>query len=716
MNSIDHYLESLGLSLVHSLWQGAILVFLVLLFLVTLRNKSAQIRYKLVLGGLVLLPTLLILNLVHFWPEVAVENLSIQTVDINPTTFTIPEVTGSINTNPQSNSTLFWIEQNSAYIAMAWLAGMVLFMLKVLGSFIWLKRMLNLAVPMTNTSINSLLIHIKAVLGIKSNVELKTSSWVKSPIIVGIIRPTILLPIGLIEGLSIDEVEAILYHELSHFKRKDFVINIIINVLQIVFFYHPTYWWLKSQLDHEREYATDEMALQYSNKKLPMIKALAKVQAYSLNQPALGFAGNSKNQVFKRINNMMNSKQQPNWLSATFTIVLLLGAFAMMSMQDQKSVKKESDKQKEILVDLNPKIDSTKYLGMKIYSKNGIDSLKAKDDKYLTFTVLPSTQDTAKVSQAILDLVQNRNTFSIEYQPNGEIKSISKDGKKLDDETLAIYKLAWNQINELKTEVIDNKKAALDQMREKAALVMERQNELMRRLEEQKKLSEKDTTDNELLRLDAQYQKISKQYQEIVKPGNKLDQTEVEQIEEYSAKLKTIEKRLIELQLIEVNNQQIERQLQKIEPLKEVKYLEKRLNTNDSLPKKPIIELNGKLVPSGSLADINMQRVQDISVLKGDAMFDYYPKEKLIGVNGVIRITIKPEYKTNAKTKKINVIKGRTAIELNGELVEDIKLEDLNMQRVKSIQVVKGKGMYKLYSRKRLRGIEGLIRITTVNR
>ena len=136
----------------------------------------------------------------------------------------------------------------------------------------------------------------------------------------------------MIEGLSTEEVEAILFHELAHLKRNDFVINIIINVLQIVFFYHPAYWWMKSQLDNEREYATDELALKYSEKKLPMIKALAKVQAFSMNQPGLAFAGNSKNQVLKRINIMMNSKQQPNWLSAIFTIALLLVAFGLMSV------------------------------------------------------------------------------------------------------------------------------------------------------------------------------------------------------------------------------------------------------------------------------------------------------------------------------------------------------------------------------------------------
>jgi len=675
MNSIDHYLESLGLSLVHSLWQGAILVFLVLLFLVTLRKKSAEIRYKLVLGGLVLLPTLLILNLVHFWPEVAVENLSIQTVDINPTTFTIPEVTGSINTNPQSNSTLFWIEQNSAYIAMAWLAGMILFMLKVLGSFIWLKRMLNLAVPMTNTSINSLLIHIKAVLGIKSNVELKTSSWIKSPIIVGIIRPTILLPIGLIEGLSIDEVEAILYHELSHFKRKDFVINIIINVLQIVFFYHPTYWWLKSQLDHEREYATDEMALQYSNKKLPMIKALAKVQAYSLNQPALGFAENSKNQVFKRINNMMNSKQQPNWLSATFTIVLLLGAFAMMSMQDQKSVKEESDKQKEILVDLDPKIDSTKYLGMKIYSKNGIDSLKAKDDKYLTFSVLPSTQDTAKVSQAIVDLAQNRASFDVEYDLKGQIKSISKDRKMLGGETLEVYKAAWHQIEELNSQV--KAKAEAEQLR----LLRLREQELQDRLksieEQKKRMQEVDLAllereheikeQHHLERLQQisqrewEYEKLKIRLEQVAYPGNKLDESEAQLIKELQARMRILEDQMLEFNGTKIQDAQSEKRALE----RRLKDIEKQLNKEQNLEGTPfpndpegkkefariflldkfytntLIELDGKMrydLKVSDLTDEEISKIDRVVFIKGNKMEKFAPKRKLKGIDWIMRI------------------------------------------------------------------------------
>lgn len=70
----SNILEAIGLGLVHSLWQGAALLFVVLLGLVSLRNKKAKTRYTLVLMGILALPVLLAGNLYFFWPASPVEN------------------------------------------------------------------------------------------------------------------------------------------------------------------------------------------------------------------------------------------------------------------------------------------------------------------------------------------------------------------------------------------------------------------------------------------------------------------------------------------------------------------------------------------------------------------------------------------------------------------------------------------------------------------
>lgn len=595
----NQILEVLGLSLVHSLWQGAALLFLVLLTLVSLRNRRAKTRYSVILFGILALPCLLALNLNYFWPDPVVDNsAAIESVALT-NSLNLPTDFQQVSINPQSSSTVLWLKEHASTIAMLWFIGMALFLMKVIGSFVWMKRLTNRALPMKGEAINTLLERAKAVLGISKKIQLKSSSWIKSPVILGIIRPTILFPIGLIEGLSVEEVEAILYHELAHLKRNDFVINIIINVLQIIFFYHPAYWWLKSQLDNEREYATDELALQYSEKKLPMIKALAKVQAFSMNQPALAFAGNSKNQVLKRINIMMNSKQQPNWLSAIFTIAILLVAFGVMSVQDTnpKSEKKNEDFPSSVNIDLNSRNDS-----ILVNIRNG--SLEFDLDPK------PQDNDSSAVSKAILEFVSSPESLKVSLNLSGEVTSITRNGSSLSGSELTVYKKAYAQLSsfskksnptngeleELKeqlkareeeiarrqknaTQIFLDDNGKIDSVLVNGRLVEGEEKERYVKEFEQSKVYNSYT--NQLQALETQYHQVGTQVEQLLNSQKPLDQNTLRQIKEYENRMAVLEHQIQQVRKATQYNRQIEQELQRRE-LEQKRSLENRTLLMDS--------------------------------------------------------------------------------------------------------------------------------------
>lgn len=654
----NEVLEALGLSLVHSLWQGAALLFLLLLALVSMRNRKAKIRYRITLCGILMLPCILAINLFFFWPEAIVENLGSTTdaeVLFSPNNLTDFQ---ALPTNPQSSSTVLWLKENATTIALFWLVGMSLFLLKVIGSFIWMKRLTSKAVNLNGQAINRLLDIVKGILGIKSQVHIKSSSWIKSPVIMGVIRPTILFPIGLIEGLTIEEVEAILYHELAHFKRNDFVINIIINVLQIVFFYHPAYWWMKSQLDNEREYATDELALQYSEKKLPMIKALAKVQAFSMSHSAIGFAGNSKNQVLKRINIMMNSKQQPNWLSAIFTIAILLVAFGLMSVQETKP-KTEKSTEPNTLTEFEVDLDSLQ----------SSENPKTRID-YLEFDIDPQPQDDSiAISKAILEMVNNPNDFIFEFDEQGEVVQITKSGKELKKPELSSYKQAYSKLIILGFALPKATKETYLEQRQNELRTKEEQ--LQRKIQEIERNQEENSTKQSLERyklldqVEEKYQAEIKRLEEILKPGNLLDQMEVQKIEELQSKLKKLEDELLILHGGKMRNQQAEKEAleRRLTELKKqlkvdkeyselhfpggeanLKLSEMLFKGYDAISDQKLIMLDDEVLVEENLKDIqdlDIERIESIQVIKGSRMEDYIPKRKLKGVERIIRIIYK---------------------------------------------------------------------------
>lgn len=722
----NQILEALGLSLVHSLWQGAALLFLVLLTLVSLRNRRAKTRYSVILLGILALPCLLALNLNYFWPEPIVDNsAAIESVSLT-NSLNLPTDFQPVSINPQSSSTVLWLKEHASTIAMVWFIGMALFLMKVIGSFVWMKRLTKRALPMKGEAINTLLERAKAVLGISKKIQLKSSSWIKSPVILGIIRPTILFPIGLIEGLSVEEVEAILYHELAHLKRNDFVINIIINVLQIIFFYHPAYWWLKSQLDNEREYATDELALQYSEKKLPMIKALAKVQAFSMNQPALAFAGNSKNQVLKRINIMMNSKQQPNWLSAIFTIAILLVAFGVMSVQDTnpKSEKKNEAFPSSVNIDLNSRNDS-----ILVNIRNG--SLEFDLDPK------PQDNDSSAVSKAILEFVSSPESLQVNLNSSGEVTSITRNGSSLSGSELTVYKKAYarlssfsrksnptnGELEELKeqlkareeeiarrqknaTQIFLDDNGKIDSVLVNGRLVEGEEKERYVKEFEQSKVYNSYT--NQLQALETQYHQVGTQVEQLLNSQKRLDQNTLRQIKEYENRMAVLDHQIQQVRKATQYNRQIEQELIKRDLEKEYLRLQDSLkivtypgNTLDSAEVAWINKYQALLKPiEESLMELNSSMISD-NKRKAELLERQIEEIKATAqAKEVFNIVIPKgdqglEY---AKVFLVDKIHPNTLIEMDGEFHPTMKLADLteeDIMAIESIDLISGSEMLK---------------------
>ena len=137
------------------------------------------------------------------------------------------------------------------WLSYVWILGFVICLIRMTGSFFYLNRLNRKAELMSFEEINHKLNSIKEGFGIKREIILKTSERIVSPLIYGIFKPVIIFPLGLVQGLTTEEVEAILLHELSHLKRNDFIINIIINLLKTIYFYHPAFWWMSAQLENE---------------------------------------------------------------------------------------------------------------------------------------------------------------------------------------------------------------------------------------------------------------------------------------------------------------------------------------------------------------------------------------------------------------------------------------------------------------------------------
>ncbi|ABF42298.1 peptidase M56, BlaR1 [Candidatus Koribacter versatilis Ellin345] len=163
------------------------------------------------------------------------------------------------------------------------------------------------------------------------------SDEVSVPMVIGFVRPAILLPSSLVPQLSEEELDVIVLHEMAHIRRWDDWTNLVQKVVKAVFFFHPAVWWIDGRLTLEREMACDEMVLAQS----PSAKAYAgflisfheKLQ--SAGAPVLVQALVSKvSQLAERVTEILEAKKPAKSrvpaFAASAALLAALGAAPML--------------------------------------------------------------------------------------------------------------------------------------------------------------------------------------------------------------------------------------------------------------------------------------------------------------------------------------------------------------------------------------------------
>src|SRR2546423_9237055 len=110
-------------------------------------------------------------------------------------------------------------------------------------------------------------------------VRLCRSALVEVPTVVGHLRPIILIPASVITGLTPQQLEAVLAHELAHVRRYDYLFNFLQAAAEVLLFYHPAVWWLSRRVREEREHACDDAAVECVGDVLLYARALAALEA-----------------------------------------------------------------------------------------------------------------------------------------------------------------------------------------------------------------------------------------------------------------------------------------------------------------------------------------------------------------------------------------------------------------------------------------------------
>jgi beta-lactamase regulating signal transducer with metallopeptidase domain/uncharacterized protein YnzC (UPF0291/DUF896 family) len=305
----EELVQDICWTLIHSLWLGVATAVLAVLVLMVTKRFSSALRYNLLLATFFLflggVAAVLALQL----------GSSSGTLDAPLSFIPMPGSThaGADGQAQQEAGAGFFqlmvdfFNRNAAFIVMAWLLLLVFRSIKLLAGFKTLNRMKSGQVTPAGSFWDERVHELALSISVSKPVRILQSGLAKVPMVAGYFKPVILLPVGLITSLPQDEVEAILLHELSHIRRKDYLVNIMQTLVEAIFFFNPFIGWVSNLIREERENCCDDVALSRLRDKTVFIKALVACREFhpGASAYALSFAGR-KNHLLNRVKRIVN--------------------------------------------------------------------------------------------------------------------------------------------------------------------------------------------------------------------------------------------------------------------------------------------------------------------------------------------------------------------------------------------------------------------------
>lgn len=303
-------IQAFGWALLHSLWQAFFIFACLRIVLWLWPQASSSIKYNL---SYISLTGIFIWFTVTLWQQIeAVRSvhraayLMIET-GIRPS---VPATVPAIYRSQSELTGLFpGLEMWFPVLVAIYVAGVAVMTIKLTLDLVQLQQIRKKQVFPMDDVWQKHLQKLSAQLRIPRKVELLVSQYIQVPVMIGFLKPVILLPVAMFNNLTEEQLEAILLHELAHIKRNDYLLNIFQSIVETILFFNPFVWWISKNIRLEREHCCDDLVLTNQVQPLHYAKALVALEEYRLTVNALAMAAaDNKQHLFHRIKRIMEMK------------------------------------------------------------------------------------------------------------------------------------------------------------------------------------------------------------------------------------------------------------------------------------------------------------------------------------------------------------------------------------------------------------------------
>jgi bla regulator protein BlaR1 len=332
-NILYNISQVLGISIIHSLWQGLLIYFLLRVIMLFTAWLPASNKYLLAVSSLLAITGWFVYTLIH---EIQVYDWLAKPSTLANMPLMLEMPANLRHFNDATIRYYYSIEKYLPYVTAIYVLGLMLNMMKVvlahrkIGT---IKRTMSIGIHLQQQ-----ISEFAQKLSITKKVQVGLSHMVDVPCIVGFLKPVILLPITLSTYLEAEEIEAILMHELAHIKRNDYLINLLQQVITTLLFFNPCVLLINKIISEERENSCDDLVVNGMQKPVVYAKALFKLEQTRQNDLQLALAVTGKKyHLLNRIERIMKTKKQMPSIRPTLVamLILILGVSSLALLNPQ---------------------------------------------------------------------------------------------------------------------------------------------------------------------------------------------------------------------------------------------------------------------------------------------------------------------------------------------------------------------------------------------
>src|SRR5216684_7825026 len=281
-------LLTLGWTLLHFVWQGAALAAVFAVAMALCRSASA--RYAVAAGTLVLMMASPVVTFswilrqtnpavrpgargFSLLPEMQAQNVAVA-----------QSGAPAAESGTEQSKAMLWLVEG-------WFLGVVILSLRTAGGLFVIEKMRRKELKPLRRELYLRCIALQLKMGIERAIRYCECQRLDAPAVLGWFRPVVLLPVRALSGLTEEQIEAVIAHELAHIRRLDCLVNLFQIAAETLLFYHPAVWWVSQQIRTERENCCDDEAILICGDAVNYARALTMMEEWR-TAPSLMMAAN----------------------------------------------------------------------------------------------------------------------------------------------------------------------------------------------------------------------------------------------------------------------------------------------------------------------------------------------------------------------------------------------------------------------------------------